>query len=154
GRFSEIGEITRRLNDPNCRLLTLVGPGGIGKTRLAVQVAVHHTKKFADGIGFVPLQPLNSPDFIVSTIADAVSFQFFPGRDPKQQLLDYFGEKELLLVLDNFEHLSDGAGLLSEIVDAAPQVRILVTSRERLNLVEEWVFEVRELNYPANEAET
>lgn len=154
GRLTEIAEITRRMNDPDCRLLTLVGPGGIGKTRLAIQVAMRTAEQFANGACFVPLQPLNVPDFIVATIAEAVSLQFHPSSDPKQQLLDYFREKALLLVLDNFEHLLEGVAILSEILSRAPHVRILTTSRERLNLLEEWVYDVRELSYPTNEAET
>jgi predicted ATPase/DNA-binding CsgD family transcriptional regulator len=154
GRLTEITEITNRLNNPNCRLLCLVGPGGIGKTRLAIQVAANWADQFDDGVCFVPLQPLNSPNFMVSIIADAVGFQFYPGGDPKKQLLDYLREKGLLLVLDNLEHLLEGAGLLSEILHAASQVRILATSRERLNLREEWVFDVRELKYPISDVET
>lgn len=178
GRTEEVAEIIRLLDDPDCRLLTLVGPGGIGKTRLALEVAqiftsqplrlrdkgrgekiqgekaVRRVARFADGAYFVPLQALTSPDSLVSTIADAVGYQFYPGGDPKQQLLQYFRDKTLLLLLDNFEHLIEGAELLSEILKAAPDVQMLVTSRERLNLIEEWVFDVRELKYPASEAET
>lgn len=154
GRLTELAEIADRLSDPNCRLLTLIGPGGIGKTRLAIQAMMQNAGRFADGVYFVPLQPLHSPDFMVPTIADAVRLQFYPGGDPQKQLLDYFREKMLLLVLDNIEQLSDGAGLLSEILHTAPRVRILATSRERLNLLEEWGFEVRELYYPADETVT
>src|SRR5262249_51996499 len=78
----------------------------------------------------------------VSAIADAIGFQFYSGADPKQQLLDFLREKSWLLLLDNFEHLLDGAPLLSEILSAAPEIRLLVTSRERLNLVEEWALDI------------
>ena len=115
GRVSEISEITQRLNIPGCRLLTLVGPGGIGKTRLAMQVAANCVEQFDDGVYFVPLQPLDSPEFIVSAIADAVSFQFHAGGDPQQQLCQYLREKSLLLVLDNFEHLLEGAGQICSL---------------------------------------
>jgi predicted ATPase/DNA-binding NarL/FixJ family response regulator len=152
GRRQEIADLTALLNTTACRLLTLVGPGGIGKTRLAIQVATQKT--FLDGVYFVSLQPLTSSNFMAFAIADAVGFQFYSENTPQQQLLDYFHDKALLLVLDNFEHLIDSAELLSDIVKAAPEVRILVTSRERLNLLEEWVFDVRELKYPASKAET
>ncbi len=147
-RVSEIAEITHRLNSVECRLLTLVGPGGIGKTRLAIRVAADCAEQFDDGVYFVPLQPLDSPEFIISTIADVVSFPFSPGVAPQQQLLQYLREKALLLVLDNFEHLLDGAELLSEILEAAPDIKLLVTSREVLNLQEEWLNTVRGLHYP------
>src|SRR5436190_1402254 len=104
-RDSEIVEITHRLDNPNCRLLTLVGPGGIGKTRLAARAATACAEQFDDGVYFIPLQPLDSPEFIVSAIIDVVSSQSRSGSDLKRQLLQYLREKALLLVLDNFEHL-------------------------------------------------
>src|SRR5690349_6525252 len=129
-RVNETREIIQRLNDANCRLLTLVGPGGIGKTRLAMCVAASCADLFEDGVYFVPLQPLDSPEFIISAIADSVHFPFGSAVDPQQQLFQYLREKALLLVLDNFEQLLDGADLLSEILTAAPGVKFLVTSRE------------------------
>jgi len=148
GRVSEIAEIIHRLNNADCRLLTLVGPGGIGKTRLAIRVAADCADQFDDGVFFVPFQPLNSPEFIVSTIADVVDFQFGQGGDLKQQLLQYMRERSTLLVLDNFEHLLDKAELLTEIIEAAPDLKLLVTSREALNLQEEWLYPVGGLLYP------
>src|SRR5579871_4795568 len=145
GRRQEVEWISQHLQKSDIRLLTLVGPGGIGKTRLAVETA----QQFPE-VWFVLLQPLTSPDFIVSTIASAIGFQFYSGGDPKQQLIDYLREKSWLLVLDNFEHLLDGAPLLSEILASAPDVRILVTSRERLNLAEEWVLDIDGLAYPSD----
>ena len=150
-RVSEIAEITHRLNDPNCRLLTLVGPGGIGKTRLAIRAAENCGDQFDNGIFFVPLQPLDAPEFIISTVADTLGFQFGPSGDLKQQLFQYLREKTVLLLLDNFEHLLDGADLLTEILDAAPGIKLVVTSREVLNLQEEWLFPVHGLPYPKTE---
>jgi predicted ATPase/DNA-binding NarL/FixJ family response regulator len=152
GRHQEIADLTALLNTSACRLLTLVGPGGVGKTRLAIQVAAQKT--LPDGVYFIPLQPLTSPEYMAFAIADAVGFQFYAGGTPQEQILTYFQDKVLLLVLDNFEHLMESAELLSEILKAAPGVRMLITSRERLNLLEEWVFDVRELKYPAQEVET
>src|SRR5215813_1425977 len=85
-RVREIADISQRLNSADCRLLTLVGPGGIGKTRLAMRVAAAVADEFDDGVYFVPLQPLDSPEFIVSAIADGLRFTFSPGADPRQQL--------------------------------------------------------------------
>jgi predicted ATPase/DNA-binding CsgD family transcriptional regulator len=152
GREVESKEIARLLSESPCRLLTLVGPGGIGKTRLALEAIGQFS--FPQGVYYVSLQPLTSPDFMLSSIAEVLGFQFYSGADPKQQLLDYLREKSLLLVLDNLEHLLDGVTLLSDMLTAAPQVRILATSRERLNLLEEWVLEVEGLGYPSTETET
>jgi predicted ATPase/DNA-binding CsgD family transcriptional regulator len=147
GREYEISQITALLDDPACRLLTLTGPGGIGKTRLALAAAAQ-LQEYRDGCYFVSLQALTSPDHLVSTIAETVHFQFFPGIEPKQQLLHYFENKHLLLILDNFEHLLDEVSLVSAILAYAPEVKIIVTSRERLNLMEEWVLELQGLAYP------
>jgi predicted ATPase len=152
GRENELTEIASLLTDSACRLLTLTGPGGIGKTRLAIEAA--KGMFCPDGVYFVPLQPLTSPDFMVSTIADALGFQFYSGVDPRQQLLNYLREKSLLLVLDNMEHLLDDITLLSDMLAAAPRVSLLATSRERLNLREEWVLNVGGLAYPTGESES
>lgn len=156
GRKDELAQIDQLLKDPACRLLTVVGAGGIGKTRLALesvlQIATEMNQTFTHGICLVPFAPLNSADFIVPTIADALQFSFHGRADPKEQLFDYLREKEMLLLLDNFEHLlgEDGAGLLAEMLSNVPGVKLLVTSRERLDLRWEWPFEIRGLTYPQN----
>jgi predicted ATPase len=152
GRTQEINEIGALLDDPSCRLLTLVGPGGIGKTRLAVEVAAHQRAAFPDGIFFVPLAPLNRADDLLTTIAEATPFRFQQDdRSPREQFFAYLSEKQaqrLLLVLDNFEHLLDGVEIVSDILAVTSNLKILVTSREALNLQEEWVRQIAGLAYP------
>jgi predicted ATPase/DNA-binding SARP family transcriptional activator/Flp pilus assembly protein TadD len=153
GREGELSEIGRLLLDePICRLLTLVGPGGIGKTRLALQAAEQALNAFPNGIYMVSLSPVSSPELLVPTIADTLSLGFEGRADLKAQLLNYLREKEMLLVLDNFEHLLAGAELVSDLLAGAPWLKLLVTSRERLNLHWEWVWDVRGLTFPPAEA--
>lgn len=152
GRTQELAEIDRILTDPACRLLTLVGPGGIGKTRLSLEAAAAHLSAFADGVYFVPLQSLSDADSIMTAVAEAMNFQFLSAGDKKANILRYLEPKQTLLLLDNFEHLLDGAEFVSEMLTAASGLCILITSRERLNLREEWVYEVGGLSVPAAEA--
>lgn len=148
GRESELIALEQLLHDPHCRLLTLVGPGGIGKTHLAIEVASRHQDLFPDGVHFVSLAPIRSSTYLVPTIADALGFIFQDPVEPGRQLLNFLREKNALLVLDNAEHLLDGVVLFSEILESSPQVQLLVTSRERLNLLSEWVFEITGLPIP------
>ncbi|MBI1730890.1 tetratricopeptide repeat protein [Candidatus Acetothermia bacterium] len=148
GREQELAEITAHLRDTPCRLLTLVGPGGIGKTRLAVQTAAELIDSFAQGIYFVALAPISSAEFFLSTIADALRFNFYDAEEPKRQLFDYLREKNMLLVLDNFEHVMEGASLVAEILKSAPKIKFLVTSRERLQIQGEWVYRIHGLEFP------
>lgn len=140
GREQELTDLTRSLQDPACRLLTVVGPGGIGKTRLALEAAIRSVSTFVHGAYFVSLAPLSSAENIISALAEAINVGFFGDQEPKQQILNYLQRKHILLVMDNFEHLLDGAGLVVEILEAAPDVKVLVTSRERLNLSSETLY--------------
>lgn len=152
GRDKELGEIVEYLADPHCQLVTLTGPGGIGKTRLALQSAQtildEHPQLFAQGVCFVSLVSLSTADFLVSTIANALNFSFFSGEDLQEQLLSYLRQKQILLIIDNLEHLLDETALLVNILHQAPGVKIMATSRERLNLRGEWVIKLYGLNYP------
>jgi predicted ATPase/DNA-binding XRE family transcriptional regulator len=153
GRERELGQLTRLLADPECRLLTLVGPGGIGKTRLAIEVASSVQDLFADGAYFVPLGFADSTRFIVPVMAESVGFAFHHAShaDPKSQLFGYLKEKGVLLLTDNLEQLltEPGIELLAELLTHAPHVKLLATSRECLGLQDEWVFEVQGLPAPA-----
>jgi predicted ATPase/DNA-binding CsgD family transcriptional regulator len=146
GRREELAEIKRCLAET--RLLTLTGPGGMGKTRLALRAAVAAADGFEDGIFFVSLAPIRSVEHIIQTIAEAVKFPVATHEDPQQQLLRYLQRKQLLLVMDNFEHLLEGAGIVSEILRSAPGAKILATSRERLNLQSETILNVGGMSFP------
>jgi predicted ATPase len=149
GRKGELAEIKRLLLDePDCRLLTLLGPGGIGKTRLALAAASGALGAFAHGVFFIPLASLSSADHMVSAVAEAVNLQLMGSSNPNEQLLHYLRDKEMLLILDNFEHLLEEAGLVAELLEATPQVKLLVTSRERLNLNSETILMLGGMNYP------
>jgi predicted ATPase len=148
GRQRELGTIDRLCADPDVRLVTILAPGGMGKTRLALASAAQQLRRFSDGVFFVPLAPLRAPDDIVMAIADSVSFDFYGSDPPIQQLLSYLRQCDLLLVLDNFEHLLEGAHLVTDILHAAPSVKILITSREKLNLAGETVYMLSGLHFP------
>lgn len=155
GRKTDLEQIAVRLQDTTCRLLTIVGPGGMGKTRLAIQAAQRLVEtSFGDGIFFVALAGVASPDLLVSTIATALDFTFYGSGEPPQQLLAYLQKRSLLLVLDNCEHLLDGIDLISELIGAAPEVKVLATSREPLNLREEWLHPLSAMSFPINETTT
>ncbi|MCC7208177.1 MAG: tetratricopeptide repeat protein [Anaerolineae bacterium] len=148
GREPELAALQRLLDDPLCRLITLIGAGGIGKTRLAMEVASREQAHFSDGVFFVPLASLGSSAYLVPAIADALDFAFQGQTEPRIQLLNHLCHKRLLLVLDNAEHLLDSVRLFAEVLQHAPGVKLLVTSRERLNLQSEWVYVVQGLAVP------
>ncbi len=147
-RERDIAEIQRLLKDDTCRLLTLIGQGGIGKTRLSIQMGEMLRGEFADGVYFVSLTPTTSAEAFWWAIAEALRFDCMDGN-LRSDTLDYVRQKEVLLILDNFEQLLDHAELVSEIYDASPCSKILITSRERLNLRQEWIYEVDGLAYPS-----
>ncbi|MCG8351867.1 MAG: tetratricopeptide repeat protein [Chloroflexales bacterium] len=153
GREVELVELADLLANPDCRLVTLVGPGGIGKTRLGLRIAAERVGSFAHGICFIPLAAVHSTELLVSTIADALGVTLYSQGDPKEQLLNFLSTQNLFLLLDNFEQICNAAPLLGAILQFAPQVKILVTSRERLNVQGEWVFVVEGLSVPPTDAD-
>ena len=156
GRERELAEIQQLLlADPDARLLTIVGPGGSGKTRLAIQVGLQASDErkdgFADGVWYVQLAPLTQPSSIVPAIEKALHLSIYmEAGNPHRRLLDYLSQRRTLLILDNFEHLNspESVGLLTEILSVAPQVKILVTSRSRLNVRDEYLFPLAGMTLP------
>ncbi len=149
GREREIRLLKQRLAEQ--RLVTIMGPGGIGKTRLAVQVAAELAAQVRDGAFFVPLAPVSSPDLIIPAIAAALRVPLNPVEPPAVPLFRHLRDREILLVLDNLEHLIDGIDLLSDLLESAPRVRILTTSRERLHLRGEALLVLDGLQVPSPE---
>ncbi len=156
GREAELTELARLLADPDIRLLTIVGAGGMGKTRLALEAGAAQLGSFRHGVYFVSLAPLESAEAMVPTTAEALGFSFYEGGEPRQQLLDYLREKSKLLIMDNFEHLltspehgrGDGVGLVADILQTAPEVKILSTSRARLNVQGENLYRLAGMDVP------
>jgi predicted ATPase/DNA-binding SARP family transcriptional activator len=145
GREVEIHEIQTTVADPDCRLLTVVGPGGIGKTRLAVHAALNLERRFEQGICFVALRQVTAADGMAPAIARSLGLTAYSDEGLREQLVTYVKRKSILVLLDNMEHLlvapdwDTGEMLLAEILETAPNVRILATSRERLHMPEEWI---------------
>jgi AAA domain len=161
GRDQELIEIAQQLAKEDCRLLTLHGMGGIGKSRTATEVAYHQLRaakgsspSFTDGIFFIALDALTSAEMIPSAIAEALEVDMQGLDDVLTQVKTFIGGKKLLLILDNFEHLMDGATLAADLLTACPELKMLVTSREVLKLEEEWVKDLEGLQYPPSTAMT
>ena len=148
GRENEIRAIKQHLSNPKVRLLTLSGVGGAGKTRLALQVAADMVDDFEHGVFFVPLAALNDRELVLPTIAKAFDLREGTGRSLQEQLKDYLREKQMLLVLDNFEQVLDAAPLVIDVLTVAPQLKVLVTSREALRLSGETEYPVPPLSIP------
>ena len=155
GRDEELKEVLSLMTET--RLMTLTGPGGVGKTRLALQAAAQSIDRFPDGTFFIPLAAVNSPDYLPQSIAEAMKFNFdshSSNRSPEDQLLEYLKSRSLLLVLDNFEHLMSGTEFIKDLLDGTSKLNLLVTSRERLKLNSEWTYEVTGMNFPKNGSTT
>ena len=153
GRGRELATLTEWLADPGCRLVTILGAGGMGKTRLALAVAEQLTPRYRDGGFFVALAAVEQEEGIVPAIAQAVGFVFQNDkRSPQTQLTDYLRTRQLLLVLDNWEHLLAASPNLGELAQHCPGVQMLVTSRERLRISAETLFVLPGMDYPTGES--
>jgi len=152
GRETEIRNLSELLGRDQVRLVTLTGAGGIGKTRLSIQVAAEQFERFPDGVWFVPLASLTDPEYVITEIASVLSIQLQPKVDPKKQVIDYLSQKRLLLVLDNFEHLPEATSLVNDLLRGASSLRCIVTSRELLQISGEQTFAVPPLSSPEEDA--
>lgn len=148
GREAEVQAVVDLLNQPSNRLVTILGSGGMGKTRLSLAVAEVMLARYDDGVFFVELAPALDRENILPAIAEQLNYQFETEQETLlQQLVSFLDEKSILLVLDNYEHLIDGATLPTELLKQARNLNILVTSRQRLNQIGETVYDLLGMSF-------
>jgi predicted ATPase len=153
GRTTELKELRDRLSQPDTRLVSLTGPGGTGKTRLALQVAGGLSDEFPDGITFIDLADLRDPAQVIPTAAHTLGIREGGGQAPIEKLKDYLGGRRALLIFDNFEQVTDAAEAIADLLSAAPAVTALVTSRVPLQLRGEWEYPVSPLTTPPEQGQ-
>jgi transcriptional regulator with XRE-family HTH domain len=134
GRETEVASVTGLLRRKDVRLVTLMGPGGVGKTRLALEVAGRSSEAFADGVAFVPLASLKDPDLVLSVVAQPLGVKDAGDRPLQEGLIRHLEDKQLLLLLDNFEHLLEAVPVVCDLVRDCPGLTVLATSRAPLRL--------------------
>jgi non-specific serine/threonine protein kinase len=146
GREQEIHDLKKLLNGN--RLLTITGPGGSGKSRIALKISAEEIDQFAGGILVIDLAPLQEPDLVLSAIAGTLGIREIPGEPLLETLKRTLGDKQLLLILDNFEQIIDAALIIPDLLSACPHLKVLVTSREALSIYGEQVYQVPPLSVP------
>lgn len=153
GRKRELAQLVLQLEQPDCRLLSLVGLGGIGKTRLALALAERKMNCFLDGVFFVTISSHTSSEILICETAKVVGFSLLQAQDPKTELFRHLADKNLLLILDGFEHTPETASVLSELLQHTDQLKLLVTSTVPLQLRWEWRHDVEGFEIPVNSSE-
>jgi len=149
GRDKEVADVREYVSNPDTRLITLVGPPGIGKTRLSLAVGRESLPEFTGGVFFVELAPLEDQSLVALTIAQTLGFVETRDRFPSQQLKDEIGDKRILVILDNVEHVLDTTAIVvSDLLSACPRLKILTTSREAIHSPGEWLYPVPALHIP------
>jgi len=150
GREQDIANVREYLSNSNIRLLTLIGPPGIGKTRLSIESARAELSDFPDGVFFIALAPLEAPNLVAPTIGQTLGLVEATDQSPIKRLENGIGDKQMLIVLDNVEHLIERtATLVSDLLSVCPRLKILSTSREALRVPGEWLYPVPALSTPA-----
>lgn len=148
GREREIEDIINLIKNPSCRLITLTGTGGVGKTRLSLQIAQKLSKSFNSQVFFVELAPVEDPNLVISRIARVLGVKEAPTGFTIESIADHLRSKTTLLVLDNFEQILDAAPLISRLIAEAPDLHVLITSREALHLYGEQEYPINPLTLP------
>jgi predicted ATPase/class 3 adenylate cyclase len=148
GRRAELAEVNRRLEDPAVRLLTLTGPGGTGKTSLAIRAATDQSARLRDGVAFVDLSAARDTDAVLIALGRALGVGESPDRSLRDEVTERLRSRQMLLVLDNFEQVTAAAGVTTELLAACPEITMLVTSREPLHVRAERVYPVPPLGLP------
>jgi transcriptional regulator with XRE-family HTH domain len=148
GREEQVAQVQALLENPSVRLVTLTGPPGVGKTRLGLRVAACVVDKFADGVFFVQLANVKERELILSEVAQPLGVKESGSAPLLEELKQYLRNKQLLLVMDNFEHLVSNASLVADLLLSVPLLKVLVTSREVLHIYGEHLFDVPPLSLP------
>lgn len=153
GRGMALSQLTEILSQSDYRAVVISGQGGVGKTRLALEIAETLHPQLEHGAHVVPLASIRDPEQLISAIAAALSFSFYGPTDPQQQLVNYLRSKTMLLVIDNLEHILTAASTLSELLEAAPHLKLLITSRQLPEIPGLWHYPLMGLGYQTDDSD-